>query len=163
VLTIDRWRKWHPSAEKLKDPPICETPKPPELASEGFEGSSLGKRKDFSFDHSENDPEAWREDFTKWISERCVHREGQDDSTSVGCLWVDFCAWAQKGNSDPCKRQTFTRLMGDAGFRCADGMAAGLVFKADMEAVLQFQKVRPSTTRTARTAARTGRTDRENR
>ena len=86
-------------------------------------------------------PDAWRQDFTLWRAERCVSRQGYEDSGGISFLWIDFCEWAAGCDSVPCTRRTFERLLSDAGFRCADGMAAGLLLRVDLEAVLCFQAV----------------------
>jgi hypothetical protein len=74
-----------------------------------------------------------------WMLARCVYRQGYEDSAGISCLWIDFCEWAVTADSVPCTRRTFERLLADAGFRCADGMAAGLLLRVDLEAVLCFQ------------------------
>jgi hypothetical protein len=80
------------------------------------------------------DPAAWKEDFDRWRAENCAYREGRDDWGGIGCLWVAFCEWAVKHDSVHCERQTFERLLADDGYRCVEGMVAGLVLKVDLEA-----------------------------
>jgi hypothetical protein len=103
--------------------PIGETP---QAASEAMSSDSL---------------DAWRPDFARWRAERCVSRQGYKDSAGIGCLLVDFAEWCIVQDAVPCQRATFERLLTDAGFRCADGMASGLILRADLEAVLRFQAV----------------------
>jgi hypothetical protein len=136
MSAIDRWRKWQPSEEKFEKSPGCEPPKPPQPTFEGFEGTTLGQLQDFSVGVTEAS-DAWREDFNRWKAENCAHSEGRDDSGAIGYLWVDFCEWAVEHGSVPCQRRTFERLLQDAAFPLKDGMAAGLLLRADLEAVLR--------------------------
>lgn len=138
MVTIDRWRNWQPSNEKFGTSPECEPPKPPKPTFEGFEGSISEQTQNFS-DRPPDAPDAWREDFSRWKIENCVHRDGREDWGGVGCLWVDFCEWAVSNDSVPCQRATFERLLEEAGFSCAEGMVAGLLLRADLEAVVHFQ------------------------
>jgi hypothetical protein len=92
-------------------------------------------------------PDAWREDFARWRAERCVSRQGYEDSAGIGCLLLDFAEWCIGHDAVPCQRATFETLVEEAGFRCADGMAAGLVLKVDLEAVLCSQAA-PEASRT---------------
>jgi hypothetical protein len=86
-------------------------------------------------------PDAWREDFIRWALERCVLREDYEDSQSVGSLLIDFAEWAIDHDAVPAPRDAFEALLEEAGFRLKDGMAMGIVLKADLEAVLLSQKV----------------------
>jgi hypothetical protein len=89
---------------------------------------------------ADHDPAAWSEDFDKWRAENCAHREGKDDWGGIGALLVDFAEWCVARNSVPCStRATFERLLRDAGFRLNVGMVAGLVLRADLEAVLRYR------------------------
>jgi hypothetical protein len=149
MLTIDRWLKWRPSDEKFSEISRREPPKPPEPSFEGFEGSISEETPNFSgtpgLGASQKNielgsiptpnPDAWRADFDRWVSERCIHREGRDDWGGIGGLWVDFCEWVVSCDSVPCTRQTFERLLDDAGFRCSEGMVSGMILRADFEAV----------------------------
>src|SRR5580698_73727 len=74
------------------------SPEAQQTATEGTEGMSS------------DTPGAWKEDFTRWVSERCVQREGRDDWGGIGGLWVDFCEWVIDRESVPCPRPTFERL-----------------------------------------------------
>ena len=132
MLAIDRWRKWQPSDKKLDESPGYEPSKPSEPTFGGFEGSDSRKIQNFS-ESVPDAPQAWREDFARWEAENCIHREGRDDWGGIGCLWVDFCEWAVSHNSVRCDRRTFERLLADDGFRCAEGMVAGLVLRVDLD------------------------------
>jgi hypothetical protein len=149
MLAIDRWRNWRPLDEKSNESLGCEPPKPSEHTSDGFEGSFSGRMQNFS-SLPPDAPDAWREDFARWRTERCVSRQSREDSAGIGCLWVDFCEWAVGSDSVPCTRATFERLLSDAGFRCADGMANGLLLRVDMEAVLRFQAAPEASGQSAR-------------
>ncbi len=138
MLAIDRWRNWRPSDEKFDESPGCEPSKPSEPAFEGFEGSTSEQIQNFS-DRPPHVPDAWREDFNRWRAEWCVSRSGYEDAGSVACLLVNFAEWCIAHNAVPCTRATFETLLEDSGFRCADGMAAGIVLKVDLGAVLRFQ------------------------
>jgi len=85
-----------------------------------------------------DDPAEWREDFARWCKERAVSRSGFDDSGSVGVLLIDFAEWCIGHDAVPCQHATFEMLLEEAGFRCVDGMAAGLVLRADLEAHESF-------------------------
>jgi hypothetical protein len=135
MLAIDRWRNWRPSTEKFDDSPGCEPPKPSETTFEGFEGSST-EYIQHSFGCPADAPDGWREDFDRWKTEKCSQREGREDWGGIGCLWIDFCEWAVKHDSAPCQRCTFEHLLERAGFPLRNGMAAGLVLRADLEAAL---------------------------
>lgn len=139
MLTIDRWRKWRPLDEKSNESLGCEPPKPSEPTFEGFEGFTSRQIQNFSDILPDHDPAAWREDFARWMAESCIQREGRDDWGGIGCLLVDFAEWCIAHEAVPCQRTLFETLLEEAGFRCADGMAAGIVLKVDMEAVLRFQ------------------------
>lgn len=100
---------------------------PPQAAHEATEGMSI---------HA---PEAWRLNFARWRAERCVSRICYEDSAGIGCLLLDFAEWCTAHEAESCQRAKFEALLEEAGFRCAEGMAAGLVLKVDLEAVLRFQ------------------------
>jgi hypothetical protein len=85
-------------------------------------------------DMNSDAPGAWKEDFTRWVSERCINREDRDDWGGIGSLWVDFCEWVVGRDSVPCIRWTFERLLDNAGFLCSDGMVSGLILRRDFEA-----------------------------
>lgn len=88
----------------------------------------------------DHDPDAWRPDFARWRAERCVSRQGYEDSGGIGCLLVDFAEWCIAHDAVPCQRATFEMLLQDAGFPLMDGLAHGLVLKVDLEAVLLSQR-----------------------
>lgn len=146
MLTIDRWLRWRPFNEWSDESLGHEPPKPPKPAFEGLEGSISQEMSNLIDAHDPvassktsepdtippHDPDAWRADFGRWLAENCIHREGREDSAGIGCLWVDFCEWAITDDSVPCTRLTFEHLLEDAGFRCADGMAAGLLLESPL-------------------------------
>lgn len=86
-----------------------------------------------------HEPDARREDFARWVAQNCIHREGRDDWGGIGVLYVNFAEWCVWHDSTHCERCTFEWMLEDAGFRCKEGMAAGLLLKVDLEAVLRFQ------------------------
>jgi hypothetical protein len=88
---------------------------------------------------SSDSPDAWRLDFARWRAERCVSRQGYKDSAGIGCLLLSFAEWCVAHEGVPCQRAVFETLLEEAGFRCVDGMAAGLVLRVDLEAVLHSQ------------------------
>jgi hypothetical protein len=139
MLAIDRWRKWRPSGEKFEDSPGCEPSKPSEPTFEGFEGFTSEQIQNFPDVFQDHAPAAWREDFSQWRAENCIHREGCEDSAGIGCLLLDFAKWCIAHQGVPCQRAVFETLLEEAGFRCADGMAAGMVLKVDLETVLRSQ------------------------
>lgn len=100
------------------------------------------------------DPQAWSEDFIRWVWERCALREGYDDSSGIGFLLVDFAEWCIAHDAVPARRETFEALLRDAGFPLMDGLACGLVLKVDMEAVMRFLAAPESGMTPARTAVR---------
>jgi hypothetical protein len=142
MLAIDRWRKWRPSDEKFEEFPECEPSKPSEPTFEGFEGSTSGQMQNLSDAPPDHDPAAWREDFARWRAERCVSRQGYEDSAGIGCLLVDFAEWCCAHDAVPCQRAVFEMLLNEGGFRCAEGMATGIVLKVDLEAALRSQAAR---------------------
>lgn len=135
MVAIDRWRKWQPSAEKFDDPPGCEPSKPSIESFGGLGGLNSGETQNFS-EGVADAPDAWRKDFARWKAENCIHRKDRDDWGGIGCLWVAFCEWAVKHDSVRCERRTFERLLADDGYRCVEGMAAGLVLRVDLGAAL---------------------------
>jgi hypothetical protein len=135
MVAIDRWRKWQPSTKKFGDFPGSGPSKPTEPTIEGFEGPESRQMQNFS-ERVPDAPDPWREDFARWKSNYCIHRECRDDWGGIGCLWVDFCGWAAKHDSVHCERQTFERLLTDEGYRCVEGMVAGLVLRVDLDAAL---------------------------
>jgi hypothetical protein len=147
MLAIDRWRKWRPSDEKFEESPECEPSKPSEPTFEGFEGSTSGQMQNFSDVPLDCAPDAWRQDFARWRAERCVSRQGYEDSAGIGALLRDFMEWCLAHDAVPCQRAVFETLLEEAGFHCAEGMAAGLLLRVDLEAVLCSQAA-PQTSRT---------------
>lgn len=140
MLTCDRWRNWNPADEKFADSPESEPAKPSEPTFEGFEGATSEQRPNFSAAFPNPTPAAWWEDFVRWTAENCAHREGKDDWGGIGALLVDFAEWCVSRAAVPCWcRATFEQLLWDAGFRCDEGMVAGLVLRADLEAVLCYR------------------------
>ena len=119
---------------------------PSEPTFEGFEGSTSEQIQNFT-DRPPDAPDAWREDFAKWKVENCIHREGREDSAGIGCLLLDFAEWCIVHESVPCQRAVFETLLEEAGFCRAEGMAAGIVLKADLETVLRFQGATTATER----------------
>ena len=95
--------------------------------------------QNFSDDLPDHDPDAWREDLSRWLGENCIHREGREDSGGIGTLLLDFAEWCIKHDAVPCTRGTFERLLWDAGFPLKDGMAAGLLLRVDWESHCAFQ------------------------
>ena len=83
MLTIDRWRNWRPSDEKFEDSPGCELTKLTKVVSVSFVSSTSEQMQNFS-DRPPDAPDAWREDFARWMAKNCVHREGREDWDSVG-------------------------------------------------------------------------------
>ena len=140
MLAIDRWRNWRPSGEKFEGFPECEPAKPPEPTFEGFEGATSEQIQNFS-DRPPDAPDAWREDFGRWMTANCIRREDREDWGGIGCLHVDFCEWAVLNDSVPCQRSTFERLLEDAGFQCVDGMTGGLLLRTDWQAHHRFQNL----------------------
>jgi hypothetical protein len=157
----DDWLRQHrietvaqPEDAIISVSPGTEPPKPPKPTFDGFEGA-IPRRMQIIYDVPlDCDPDAWRWEFSRWRSARCASRQGQEDSAGVACLWVDFSEWAVRRGGVPCTRATFERLLSEAGFRCVDGMAAGLLLLVDLEAVLCFQnppaKAEPAPKRTRR-------------
>jgi hypothetical protein len=135
MLTIDRWRKWRPSDEKFEESPGCEPPKPSEPTFEGFEGPIPEETKIISAPG--DNLAAWRPDFDRWRTERCVSRSGREDSQSVASLLIDFAEWCAAHNVDAPCREPFERLLSGSGCPLKDGLAVGIVLKVDLEAALQ--------------------------
>jgi hypothetical protein len=83
------------------------------------------------------DPAAWKDDFVSWKAEQCAHREDKDDSGAIGKLLVSFAEWCVARDAVPCWcRETFERLLQDAGFPCKAGWVMGLVLRRDLDAAL---------------------------
>ena len=146
MLAIDRWRNWRPSDEKYGEDPECEPSKPSKPTFAGFEGSTLAQIQKFS-DRPPDEPDARQEEFTVWALERCALRDDWEDSASIACLLLDFAEWCIAHESVPCQRVVFETLLEEAGFRCANGMAAGMVLKVDLEIVLRSQAATRATER----------------
>ena len=81
---------------------------------------------------TEQNGEAWIEDFQIWMQERCASRQTHEDWGGVGALRVDFAEWSVARNKVPCTRTALEALLRDAGFFIANGMVRGLVLKADL-------------------------------
>jgi hypothetical protein len=135
MLTINRWRNWRASDEKIEESPRNEPSKPPKPTFEGFDGSVSPEMQIFS------DPQAWQADFGRWRAERCVSRPGCEDSQSVGSLLLDFAEWCVGHRAVPADRQVFEQLLTGAGFLLKDGMAIGVILRMDLQAVLHSQRV----------------------
>lgn len=133
MLTIDRWRKWHPSDEKPFELPTNEPPKPSKSTFEGFDGSSSGQTQNLSRVGLYHDPRAWAEDFQRWALARCVYRDRCFGG--IGALHTDFCEWAIVSESVPCQRRTFEVLLTESGFLLAEGLVSGLFLTADLWAL----------------------------
>ncbi len=140
MLASRRWRDWSPP-ESSEKRPEHEPPKPPKpiLSVLSVPTLAVSEKSSESDRIPPDSPDAWRPDFARWRAERCVSRQGHDDIAGIGCLLVDFAEWCAAHDTVPCTRATFERLLTDAGFRCAEGMVAGLVLRVDLEAVLRFQ------------------------
>ena len=78
---------------------------------------------------------AWLDEFTKWIREQCIRRDGYEDRGGCGALYVNFCEWTVLHRSVPCNRQTFEQLLRDAGYRLVDGLVFNLILRADLWAL----------------------------
>ena len=86
-------------------------------------------------------PDAWRQDFARWRAERCVSRQGYEDSAGIGCLLVDFAEWCVGHRAVPADRQVFEQLLTGAGFLLKDGMAIGVILRMDLQGVVHSQRV----------------------
>jgi hypothetical protein len=104
---------------------------------------------------SNHSPDAWREDFIRWALDRCALRDDHEDSQSVGSLLIDFGEWCAGHDAVPAPRDVFEALVQDAGFQLKDGLAAGIVLKVDLEAVLCSQAA-PETSGTPARQSLTG-------
>ncbi|MGA7312645.1 MAG: hypothetical protein WBX22_01620 [Silvibacterium sp.] len=81
------------------------------------------------------DPAEWKEDFDRWLKERCIHREGYEDYGGVGALWRDFCEWSIANGEVPAPLQVFEQLLTDAGWAIASyHLVLGLVLRSDLQA-----------------------------
>jgi hypothetical protein len=94
-----------------------------------------------STDIPADDPAAWRDAFWCWIEAECVFR--QRCFGGIGSLHVHFCEWAKDHDSVPSTRQTFERLLADAGFLIADGMVSELVLAEDWRDCYQPGRGKP--------------------
>jgi len=156
MLTIDRWRNWRPSDGKFDEPLKYQPPKPTEHYFEGFEGSTPGRMQNFSDVPPDHDPEAWSEDFARWMAENCICRMGREDAGAIGTLLSDFAQWCVEHDAVPCQRRVFEKLLTQAGFRCVEGMATGLLLRVDLEAILHFQDAPESSKTPARPRRESG-------
>jgi len=93
-------------------------------------------------DMSSHSPDAWREDFARWLAESCICREGRDDWTGIGALLRDFMEWCLAHDTIPCQRPTLETLLSKAGFQLQNDMAGGLLLRLDWEAHCSFQDAR---------------------
>ena len=84
-------------------------------------------------------PDAWSEDFARWIAENCISRPDRDDGASIRCLLLDLAEWCIGHDSVPCQCLVLEFLLQDAGFKLTEGFAVGLILKVDLEAVLYFK------------------------
>jgi hypothetical protein len=131
MQSIDRWRNWTPGKQIIEEHPKTELTKPPKPSSVSFVSPAAGLVPIIFPDH-----EAWADDFRLWMRERCASRQTHEDWGGVGALLVDFAEWSVARGEVPCTRDTLEKLLVDAGFVIANGMARGLVLKADLLAVL---------------------------
>lgn len=80
------------------------------------------------------DPAAWKEDFDRWLKERCIHREGREDYGGVGALWRDFVEWSITNQEVPATREVFEQLLDAAGWTITSyQLVAGLVLRSDLQ------------------------------
>lgn len=93
------------------------------------------------------DPADWAEDFHRWALSSCCYQDRR--FSTIAGMFEDFCEWAAK-HSVPCHRETFEKLLRDAGFLIADGWVSGLCLKRWLTAErkrlepLPLSGVRPS-------------------
>jgi hypothetical protein len=134
MSAIDHWLNWRPSAEKFGSFPECEPPKPPKPTFEGFEGSIAGQVNNFSA-HPPSAPDAWREDFSRWLDSACVC--SPRDFGGLNRLHIAFCELEVQRGEVPCTRDTFERLLTERGFLigevCGVLLVSGLTFREDFE------------------------------
>jgi hypothetical protein len=143
MQTIDRWRNWTPDPKKFDEYTEDGLTKLTKPTSVSFVSSIPAQMQNFSpgeprpetmvaAQPPEDDPAAWREPFQAWKTSRCVRRDRCFGG--MGCLHIHFADWAISHDAVPCTRQTFERLLTDAGFIIADGLVESLLLREDMEA-----------------------------
>jgi hypothetical protein len=95
----------------------------PQTAPEATEGMSS---------HS---PDAWREDFTRWLESACTG--SPRCFGGVRCLHIAFCEWEVQRGGIPSTRDTFERLLTERGFLIGEVagvvLVSGLIFREDFE------------------------------
>jgi hypothetical protein len=79
-----------------------------------------------------DDLAAWRVPFQAWLKSDCVVKDRCFGG--IGCLHVHFAEWAITHDAVPCTRDTFERLLSDAGYLYADGFVSSLILAEDWEA-----------------------------
>ena len=82
-----------------------------------------------------DDPELWRDDFLRWMRERCMHREGCEDWGGMGCLHRDFVEWSISVGELPATQEVFIMLLQADGWQIRNNMVSGLFLKEDLWAL----------------------------
>jgi len=132
-----------------------ELPNDPCVMSKESETETQLTEPDASQVIPDHDPQIWHEDFVRWVLERCAVRDDHEDAGGIGCLLLDFAEWAIDHDAVPCQRAVFEALLTEAGFPLKDGLAAGIVLKVDLEAVL-FSQAAPEASGTPARQSLTG-------
>ena len=129
-MSADYWLNWSPEGKKSDTCAGIAPSKPSELTTfEGFEGAILANTPNFL------DREAWREDFERWMRERCMHREGHEDWGGIGALWRDFVEWSTANNELPATQEVFIGLLTTDGWQIRNNMVCGLFLREDLWAL----------------------------
>ena len=137
-----KWLDWQPRDKIISISLEPELPKLTKETSVGFVSARSGETQIISA--PVDDPAAWREPFQTWLMADCVRHERSFGG--IGCLHVHFAEWAITHDAVPCTRDTFERLLSDAGFLLCDGMVSGLILAEDWQAahyVLEPPKAMP--------------------
>lgn len=125
-----KWLDWKPGDEIISVfpyPALTELTKPQSVS---FVSATPGNSQIISV--PADNPAAWREPFQTWATSQCVFKDRCFGG--ISSLYVRFSEWCIAHDAVPCPRDTFERLLVDAGFLIADGLASGLILREDWQA-----------------------------
>lgn len=137
MLASRRWRDWKPPQEFPKEPEHqpTEPTKPAFVSFDGspFAQSQIMEAQPVSYRHG---LEAWRESIAEWLETECT-RHWRCHS-SVTSLHQAYSEWDVSHGFPRCNRETFMRLLQEAGFLIPGETVSGLILRADLEGLCGY-------------------------
>jgi hypothetical protein len=125
-----RWLDWQSPSEKFEKGANPSPSKPSKIISGGFEGTESSKIPNFF--SLEAAPEAYEDEFSRWVREQCVFLDRA--WWGIGALHSAYFTWCeQTGRDVPGNLNTFKILLRDSGFAVTDdGLVYGLALVEDL-------------------------------